>query len=117
MTHLQPSRRSFVASLLAAPLAQRIVLGADASVITAETVFGKIRGAEHDGIKVFKGIPYGAPTGGKNRFMPPVDPAPWAGVRDALEQPFCRKDRFGPSALYDIFHFFFHFQKPSAYHF
>jgi hypothetical protein len=54
MTHLEPSRRSFLASLAAAPLAQRIVLGADAPVVTAETVFGKIRGAEHDG-KIFKG--------------------------------------------------------------
>ena len=43
-----------------------------------------------DGIKTFKAIPYGASTAGRNRFMPPVDPAKWTGVRDALA--------YGPSA-------------------
>jgi para-nitrobenzyl esterase len=50
----------------------------------ADTSTGKVRGTELDGIKVFKGIPYGASTSGKNRFMPPVKPAPWTGTRDAL---------------------------------
>ncbi len=53
--------------------------------VIAETSFGKVRGIENRGIKIFKGIPYGASTGGVNRFMPPVDPASWAGIRDALE--------------------------------
>ena len=63
---------------------------ADPDYVVAETSFGKVRGMDSAGIKVFKGIPYGGTTTGSNRFMPPVDPTPWPGVRDALQ--------YGPSA-------------------
>src|SRR3954453_13177673 len=67
------------------------VLGAaDLENAIAETSNGKVRGIVVDGTRVFKGIPYGASTGGKNRFMPPVKAAAWTGTRDALA--------FGPTA-------------------
>ena len=50
-----------------------------------DTATGRVRGAMIEGVAAFKCIPYGAPTSGANRFMPPRRPAPWAGVRDALD--------------------------------
>jgi para-nitrobenzyl esterase len=44
---------------------------------------GQLRGSLEDGIYIFKGIPYGAPTGGANRFKPPQPPKTWTGIRDA----------------------------------
>jgi para-nitrobenzyl esterase len=47
-----------------------------------ETGAGRIRGTVQGGIHSFKGVPYGASTAGANRFMPPVKPQPWTGVRE-----------------------------------
>jgi para-nitrobenzyl esterase len=67
-----------------------VVGAADAEYAIADTSTGKVRGIVVEGTRVFKGIPYGASTDGKNRFMPPVKAAAWTGTRDALA--------FGPTA-------------------
>src|ERR1700719_1629753 len=50
----------------------------------AQTKNGLIRGTNEDGVKIFKGVPYGAPTAAR-RFMPALPPENWRGVRDALD--------------------------------
>ena len=54
------------------------------------TAAGRIRGYVSRGIHTFKGVPYGAPTGGSRRFLPPQKVAAWTGVRRALDYgPVC----------------------------
>ena len=48
-----------------------------------ETSAGTLEGAEAGGVRIFKGIPYGASTTGRARFKAPQPAAKWAGVRQA----------------------------------
>ena len=52
---------------------------------TAATRAGRVRGLLKDGVQQFWCVPYGAPTDGANRFMPPQASSPWSGVRDHFE--------------------------------
>ncbi len=92
------NRRSFLRgtsalALFAAAQADflaQVITAAGTDNVIAATSAGKVRGLALDDVKVFKGIPYGGTTAGKNRFMPPTKPVKWKGVRDALA--------YGPTA-------------------
>ena len=91
-TMFRLDRRRFLAQSAQSALAGAAVLvarrhawAAAPSDPVVDTASGKIRGAAADSINAFKGIPYGASTGEANRFMPPQKPAPWSGVREAID--------------------------------
>lgn len=103
---MKPSRRNFLQSLgvsvaslgvshpstaspsrppnATKPAADEQVLFVGDNIAIANTEHGKVRGFILRGIHQFLGIPYGADTSGKNRFMPPQKPSPWTDVRPAL---------------------------------
>ncbi|WP_346860666.1 carboxylesterase family protein [uncultured Draconibacterium sp.] len=61
---------------------QILFIGDDIAI--AETVYGKVKGFILRDIYQFRGIPYGADTSGKNRFMPPQKPESWDDIRPAV---------------------------------
>jgi para-nitrobenzyl esterase len=69
-----------------------------------DTNSGKIRGyIQNVGSKkvyTFKGVPYGASTAGKRRFMPPEKPQAWTAVKETVEYgPRCPQSRGGGGGL------------------
>jgi para-nitrobenzyl esterase len=82
-----PGRRAFLSTAalsLALPGILTSRLASAAEPVTVEMENGKLRGMRDNGAISFKGVPYAAPTGGRNRFMAPQPVASWTGVRDAL---------------------------------
>ena len=57
---------------------QQLLIGDNIAI--AETKYGKVKGFILRGIYNYRGIPYGADTSGKNRFIPPQPPKPWTTV-------------------------------------
>jgi para-nitrobenzyl esterase len=49
------------------------------------TTAGRVRGLVRDRVHQFYGVPYAASTAGANRFMPPLKPVSWTGVRDCFQ--------------------------------
>jgi len=62
-----------------ATLGQDLPLQTGKDVAVTSTESGKVRGFIHNGIFTYKGIPYAT----AERFMPPVKPEPWEGVRSS----------------------------------
>ena len=61
---------------------QQLLIGDNIAI--AETKYGKVKGFILRGITCYRGIPYGADTSGKNRFMPPQPPKPWTTTLPAV---------------------------------
>jgi para-nitrobenzyl esterase len=53
--------------------------------LVVETTHGKVRGVSTKGTRLFRGIPYGGNTAGRNRFMPPTAVTSWADIRDCTD--------------------------------
>ena len=80
---LSPAARAQEGPPAAAPRSPGSPVACDRTTVT-DTASGKVRGYRRNGVYSFKGIPYGASTGGANRFRPPAPPEPWTDVRSAL---------------------------------
>lgn len=80
MQHFDLTRRALIGAGLALP---GVAWAQDGRIV--ETAQGRYRGRLVGGVHVFKGMRYGAPTAGVNRFMPPRPAERFAGVRDAFE--------------------------------
>lgn len=87
------STMAVAASGAAAARGGAAAIDTDRARTVAQTVSGQVLGYRQGAVTMFKGVPYGAPTGGANRFRPPQPVQPWSGVRSCLH--------YGPIAPQD----------------
>lgn len=66
------------------PIEEDQLLHIGDNIAVAQTEYGKIRGFILRGVHQFLGVPYGADTGGINRFMPPQKPVSWTDVKPTI---------------------------------
>lgn len=84
MSMLVTQRRGFlIAAMAAGTSALAPSIGRTESGPIAKTRAGRVRGSRRDGVNVFLGVPYGADTSGKNRWLPPKPVIAWSGVQEA----------------------------------
>lgn len=50
-----------------------------------ETVCGKVRGENREGVAIFRGIPYGSGCSGERRFLPAMPAENWDGIYDCTK--------------------------------
>jgi para-nitrobenzyl esterase len=80
-------KKALIAIFLLSALSQF----AYSQIQTAKVTGGEVQGIVTEGISIFKGIPFAAPTAGDLRWKAPAPVQPWTGVKKA--------DAFGPACM------------------
>lgn len=84
------SRSSHRAMLAGLVLVAAALSAQFAAAEPVRTATGLVEGAEADGVRVFRGIPFAAPPVGPRRWRAPAPPEPWDGVRTTNQfSPIC----------------------------
>lgn len=78
------SQLSLVTAAITLPTRSFAVYKRTEDATEVETAYGRLKGSRHDGVTIFKGVPYAGRTSGDRRFRAAAPLESWTGVRDAL---------------------------------